>query len=24
MKPISVRDFPDQVRGHARGAGGAP
>jgi two-component system cell cycle response regulator DivK len=23
-KPISVRDFPDQVRGHARGAGGAP
>ena len=23
-KPISVRDFPDQVRGHARGAGGSP
>ena len=22
MKPISVREFPDQVRGHARGPGG--
>jgi two-component system cell cycle response regulator DivK len=24
MKPISVRDFPEQVRGHARGGGVVP
>ncbi len=24
MKPISVREFPEQVRGHARGPDGAP
>ncbi len=24
MKPISVRDFPEQVRGHIRVVGGAP
>lgn len=24
MKPISVREFPEQVRGHARGPDGSP